>query len=58
MSNNITSIKTEIPEGYITGVFRGDNGQNMVTHLYHGTFHEPGLPMCKKGWQRGDEYSI
>ncbi len=37
---------------YVTGVFRGDNGQNMVTHLYQGNFAEPGLPMCSRGWQR------
>lgn len=37
---------------YITGVFRGENGQNMVTHLYRGTFTEPGFPMCSRGWQR------
>lgn len=37
---------------YVTGVFRGDNGNNMVTHLYQGTFHEPGYPMCSRGWQR------
>ena len=37
---------------YITGVFRGENGQNMVTHLYQGTFSDPGFPMCSRGWQR------
>jgi hypothetical protein len=37
---------------YVTGVFRGDNGSNMVTHLYQGTFSEPGNPMCSRGWQR------
>lgn len=37
---------------YVTGVFRGDNGENMVTHLYKGTFAEPGFPMCSRGWQR------
>lgn len=47
-----------IPDGYIPGVFRGDNGQNQKTHLYKGDFSNPGLPMCLKGWHRGDEYSI
>ncbi|MDD3779615.1 MAG: hypothetical protein PHX26_06115 [Proteiniphilum sp.] len=37
---------------YVTGVFRGNNGQNMVTHLYQGNFGEPGFPMCSRGWQR------
>jgi len=37
---------------YITGVFRGDNGQNMVTHLYRGNMSDPGFPMCSRGWQR------
>jgi len=37
---------------YITGVFRGDNGENMVTHLYTGTFSDVGFPMCSLGWQR------
>jgi hypothetical protein len=37
---------------YITGVFRGDNGQNLVTHLYQGTMSDPGFPMCSRGWQR------
>lgn len=37
---------------YITGVFRGDNGQNMVTHLYQGNMDNPGFPMCSHGWQR------
>jgi len=37
---------------YVTGVFRGDNGQDMVTHLYEGDFQNPGLPMCSRGWQR------
>lgn len=37
---------------YVTGVFRGDNGENMVTHLYEGTFQKNGNPMCSRGWQR------
>lgn len=37
---------------YVTGVFRGDNGQNMVTHLYKGNMEDPGFPMCSRGWQR------
>jgi len=41
---------------YITGVFRGDNGENMVTHLYSGTFSDVGFPMCSRGWQRKEFY--
>lgn len=37
---------------YITGVFRGDGGEKMVTHLYEGPFHSPGNPMCSNGWHR------
>lgn len=37
---------------YISGVFRGDGGERMVTHLYKGTFGAPGFPMCSRGWQR------
>jgi hypothetical protein len=37
---------------YVSGVFRGDGGNKMVTHLYQGTFGEPGHPMCSRGWQR------
>lgn len=37
---------------YITGVFRGEGGQDKVTHLYAGTFANPGNPMCSRGWQR------
>ena len=37
---------------YVTGQFRGDNGENMVTHLYKGDMSNPGFPMCSRGWQR------
>jgi hypothetical protein len=37
---------------YITGVFRGDDGEKMATHLYQGDFQNPGFPMCSRGWQR------
>lgn len=37
---------------YVTGMFRGDNGRNMVTHLYKGSFQDPGYPMRSRGWQR------
>jgi hypothetical protein len=47
-----------VPKGYISGVFRGDGGEKRVTHLYKGTFGEHGNPMCKRGWQYGDSYSI
>ena len=46
------------PEGYISGLDRND--QHLVSHLYKGTFSEPDLPMCVRGWNRsdGDGYSI
>ena len=51
-------VQFAIPEGYLPGMFRGDNGDDKVTHLYKGNFADPGLPMCKRGWQYGDSYSI
>ena len=51
--------KNEIPEGYITGLsreYRSD--ERLVAHLYEGTFSDPGNPMCKRGWNRGEGYSI
>ena len=39
-------------KNYVVGMFRGDNGENMATHLYQGTHGNPGNPMCSRGWQR------
>lgn len=49
-----------VPEGYITGMGRNPGEENLATHLYEGTFNNPGLPMCKWGWNRSDgkRYSI
>lgn len=48
-----------IPEGYIPGADRAVSSTRK-THLYKGTFDNPGLPMCKNGWNRdnGRSYSI
>lgn len=48
-----------IPEGYIEGLGR-DYPHPRISHLYHGTFADPGLPMCARGWNRenGTSYSI
>jgi hypothetical protein len=52
----------EIPDGYIPGQdrVRGHQPDERMTHLYHGDFNDPGLPMCPKGWNgyEGREYSI
>ena len=49
----------EVPEGYITGLVRDPGAdKTKVAHLYKGDFSDPGLPMCRRGWNRGDEYSI
>lgn len=50
----------DIPEGYIPGQDRTHKNDPRVTHLYKGTFNEPGNPMCKRGWNRdnGTGYSI
>lgn len=47
-----------IPQGYVAGVSRKEGGKYRKTHLYKGTFAEPGLPMCTYGWNGGDHYSI
>lgn len=43
---------------YVVGQDR--NEEEVVAHLYKGTFADPGLPMCVRGWNRsdGDSYSI
>ena len=43
---------------YIVGQDR--NEPEAVAHLYNGTFDNPGLPMCVRGWNRsdGEGYSI
>lgn len=50
---------SEIPDGYIPGLGR-DYPNPRLAHLYKGTFDEPGLPMCRRGWNRdgGQSYSI
>lgn len=49
-----------IPDGYITGMGRNPGEDKLVTHLYAGSFNQPGLPMCVRGWNRSDgaRYSI
>lgn len=44
-----------IPEGYTSGMDRSEAGRNRVSHLYRGTFAEPGNPMCQRGWNRADD---
>lgn len=47
-----------VPDGYIAGMDRCGR-RDIVTHLYKGTFSNPGLPMCSRGWNRdGQAYSI
>jgi hypothetical protein len=51
------TLTTNIPDGYITGVLR--EHPIKIAHLYRGTFQEPGLPMCQRGWNRREYgYSI
>jgi len=46
-------------DGYIIGLIREENAASRyVSHIYKGTFNDPGDPMCKKGWNRGSYYSI
>lgn len=48
-----------VPDGYIPGLGR-DVPHPRLSHLYAGTLHEPGNPMCARGWNRddGQSYSI
>ena len=49
------------PQGrlYITGLGR-DDPHPPRSHLYDGNHSDPGLPLCKYGWNRdgGESYSI
>lgn len=50
-----------IPDGYIPGLPRDAYAyEEKVAHLYKGDFVDPGLPMCRRGWNRddGQSYSI
>lgn len=53
------SIMKDVPDGYIVGLGR-DNPYPKLSHLYKGDFSDPGLPMCRHGWNRenGAAYSI
>ena len=48
-----------LPKGYIAGLGR-DYPHPRLAHLYKGDIDDPGLPMCKRGWNRdnGTSYSI
>jgi hypothetical protein len=45
---------------YVTGMGRNTGEEKLKTHLYRGTMDNPGLPMCRRGWNRsdGERYSI
>lgn len=47
-------------DNFILGLDRSPNAhKRFVSHIYRGTFSNPGNPMCKRGWNRGkDGYSI
>ena len=46
--------------GYVCGMGRNPGEEKLVTHLYKGDNSDPGLPMCRRGWNRanGFAYSI
>lgn len=52
------AVGVRIPEGFVVGLVRNPDTRGSVSHLYKGTFSDPGLPMCRYGWNRGDYYSI
>lgn len=43
---------------WISGMCRQGNGKRKKSHLFDGTFRDPGLPMCSRGWNKWGEYSI
>ena len=55
----MSAIVEEVPDGYIAGLGR-DYPHPPLAHLYKGDFSDPGLPMCRHGWNRdgGESYSI
>ena len=46
-----------VPSGYIMGLDRS-YPYRPLAHLYKGDMADPGLPMCRYGWNREDGYSI
>lgn len=56
----LESIKKDIMhrEGYVTWVDRTEWWDKKVTHLYKWDFSNPWFPMCKRGRNRWDSYSI
>jgi len=59
VQSSIPSSTGYVPVGYIAGLGR-DVPHPARSHLYKGTFTDPGLPMCRYGWNRdkGTSYSI
>jgi hypothetical protein len=63
MSENeiFTRLLNHDMPGYIIGLDRSPNAAiRFVSHIYRGTFSDPGDPMCPRGWNRdeGNGYSI
>lgn len=50
----------KIPIGFVSGMGRLEHQEFQKTHLYKGTFDQPGMPMCMKGYNdgTGKGYSI
>lgn len=45
--------------GFILGLDRSvDAEKRFMSHIYRGSFMEPGDPMCERGWNRLGGYSI
>lgn len=51
-------LTSNIPEGYIVGLSRRRVPRAKLSHLYKGTFADPGQPMCKRGYEKAGDYSI
>lgn len=58
MDDTNEGVDTGTLEGYVHGLGR-DIPAPRRSHLYKGDFSDPGLPMCRYGWNRKEDgYSI
>lgn len=51
------TLTSNIPDGYIMGLSRRRPGAK-TSHLYKGSFADPGQPMCARGYEDAGDYSI
>lgn len=51
-------VFASVPDGYIAGLSRRRVPLAKTSHLYKGTFADPGQPMCKRGYEDDGGFSI